>query len=459
MTPSTTRVVVELPDRRASPGPRSPRPSSSTKPALDPDLRAAAEDLLEIDHRGRVAADDDDAPARRPAVDVAGTPRRPRRRRRGSRRRSGAPSSSRARAVGHRQPAVGGRQRVARLAAPATTWRVSRARPRSRRAARRRGRSSCPRTTGRSTDGRLTSTFAAAPRAAASPSSAATFRSLEALTLLRPASASAASTSSRHASTHQHRDLCRACGRRPAGPRRAASRSSSVSRGQLQGRGEPGVGGGVVVGQRRGTGRRGAAGLGRPIARSSACSRVLRAALRQRRDHRHEARPERRGDRRGAAAAGTGCRRRQLRDEALDGQVTEATAGIGIARGRLYGRGGAECQTGACAAQRRRGPCRVGAGAVPARPPRSPTRFGGLGGRRDGRSRSSRRCASAGAPPGALARRTPAAGRDPAFDVAASGGVNASSSAGDRPAARTVLEGQRQAGRAASRPRRGSADR
>ena len=56
---------------------------------------------------------------------------------------------------------------------------------------------------GSPTDGRLTSTLAAAPRAAASPSREATLRSLEALTLLRPASASAAATSSTQASTQR----------------------------------------------------------------------------------------------------------------------------------------------------------------------------------------------------------------------------------------------------------------
>jgi hypothetical protein len=53
-------------------------------------------------------------------------------------------------------------------------------------------------------EGRLMSTFSAAPRAAASPSSAATRTSLAAFTLLRPARASAAVTSRAHALTQSN---------------------------------------------------------------------------------------------------------------------------------------------------------------------------------------------------------------------------------------------------------------
>ena len=87
-------------------------------------------------------------------------------------------------------------------------------------------------TSGSPTDGRLIRTLAAAPRAAASPRSDATLRSLEALTLLRPASASAAATSSTQAST-QRSGTSDAHGR---GLWSAAVRlafSSSVSRGSF----------------------------------------------------------------------------------------------------------------------------------------------------------------------------------------------------------------------------------
>ena len=142
---------------------------------------------------------------------------RPRRRPRGSRRRSASPSSSRA--VGRSAVTIrrdrGRWQRLARLAGRrrprASPWRGPRCRSRELLD---HGPSPHPRTPGRSTDGRLTSTLAAAPRAAASASSAATFRSLEALALLRPASASAAPTSSTGRPRHS-----RAGSRPPDGPR------------------------------------------------------------------------------------------------------------------------------------------------------------------------------------------------------------------------------------------------
>ncbi len=119
---------------------------------------------------------------------------------------------------------------------------------RSRREDRRRCAVIVPSNDGSSTDGRLTSTLAAAPRAAASPRSDATFRSLWALTLLRPASASAASTSSTHASTISNGTSAAS---RAAARRAVGSVLSLVVRvaGQLQRGGETGIGGGVVVGE------------------------------------------------------------------------------------------------------------------------------------------------------------------------------------------------------------------
>ena len=77
------------------------------------------------------------------------------------------------------------------------------------------------------------STFAAAPRAAASASSAATSRSLEAFTLLRPASASASATTLEAGLDAGERDL----GGVPRGglhrARSGRAFSSSVSRGSF----------------------------------------------------------------------------------------------------------------------------------------------------------------------------------------------------------------------------------
>ena len=168
------------------------------------------------------------------------------------------------------------------------------------------------------TDGRLTRTLAAAPRAAASPSSAATLRSLEALTLLRPASASATATSSTQASTQR------------------SGTSEAHERGRLE-RGRPAR---ALVVRVAGQLHRGARTRRRPSASSSASTRnrsasrrpvsfaqamevgvlgVLRAALGQGRDHRHEARRQAGRDRRGAAAAGHRRRRSERVDEPARG--------------------------------------------------------------------------------------------------------------------------------------------
>ena len=129
-------------------------------------------------------------------------------------------------------------------------------------------RSSRPRTSGSPTEGRFTKTLAAAPRAAASASSAATLRSLEAFTLLRPARASAAPTSSRQASTQVSGTsaACRAASLRAAV--RAATCSLGVL-GQLQRGREAGVGRRVVVGDDEEPVRELAAGRRRPRPRSS----------------------------------------------------------------------------------------------------------------------------------------------------------------------------------------------
>ena len=112
-----------------------------------------------------------------------------------------------------------------------------------------------------STDGRFTRTFAPAPPAAASPSSAATPRSLDALTLLRPASVSAADTTERHASS-----VAMGTSARPSRGRADGSASGRLLgvglAGQLHRGGERRVRRGVLVGESSRRAARSRAGRG-----------------------------------------------------------------------------------------------------------------------------------------------------------------------------------------------------
>ena len=99
-------------------------------------------------------------------------------------------------------------------------------------------------------EGRLTMTFSAAPWADASASRDATARSLAALRLLRPASASDATTTSRHAFTVRSGTSAATRAEARIAAVRAAF-SSSVSRGSLSAVGERRVGGRVLVGERQ----------------------------------------------------------------------------------------------------------------------------------------------------------------------------------------------------------------
>ncbi len=233
------------------------------------------------------------------------------------------------------------------------------------------GRSSRPRSSGSPTDGRLISTLAAAPRAAASARSDATARSLDAFTLLRPASASETSTRSRQAST-QDSGISDAS--------RAAAWSAADARGlllvgvagELHRRREAGVGAGVVVGERQEAvdqGGPGGVGPGEEVG----VLLVARPAGGQGRDHRDEPGPETGRDRRRAAAAGDGLGRGEGPDEAVERQVAKAgSAGRhraivgGTATGGRPRTEGRRDRTGGS----RRDGHRNGAGAVPARPPR-----------------------------------------------------------------------------------------
>ena len=95
-----------------------------------------------------------------------------------------------------------------------------------------------PSNEGSPVDGRLIRTFAAAPRAAASPSMAATSTSLAAFGLLLPASTSAAPTRSRQASRHSSGTSdARLAAVRIAVDR--ASISASVSRGSFSAAAKP----------------------------------------------------------------------------------------------------------------------------------------------------------------------------------------------------------------------------
>ncbi len=343
-----------------------------------PTSGAAAQDPLEVDGRRRVAPDDDHAQARRPAARRGERWRRPRRRRAGSPSAIGPPSRSRARedeavkaglrpgsARAVRRAPTSSRVSAARRS---TSWSSS-----STRAVMSCSNSASP------TDGRLTRTLAAAPRAAASPSSEATLRSLEALTLLRPASASAVATRSTQAST-QRRGTSEAT---RAADWRAAVRAARLVVGlarHLHRGTEPGVGLGVLVGEGQEPIREREAGLGRPGVEVGVLG-VLRAALRT------GPRPSPRDSPRarpptaealpppgtGAADPSAAMNPSSVRSRKRDPAVVWSIP-------RLYGCGSASVTTRSDRAahgfladtpHRRSHRVGAGAGAVPARPPRA----------------------------------------------------------------------------------------
>ena len=177
-------------------------------------------------------------------------------------------------------------------------------------------------------------TLAAAPRAAASPRRAATFRSLDALTLLRPASASAAPTSSRHASTHLSgtSDAARAAARIATD---RTARSASVSLGSLRRGSKPGIRRRVLIGQLQEPTVQTTTGRGGPGVQVRVL-RVARASLGQRRNHRDERRTEAGGDGRCAATTGDGLGRGEAIDEGAQGQVGERRS-RGFVHGLIVG--------------------------------------------------------------------------------------------------------------------------
>ena len=87
MIPDTSGSSLSSASRRRSSAGET-RPSSSTSRPSTPTVSARAQDLLEVDRRGRVLADDHHGEARRMAVSAPGTPRRRRGPRPGSRSRS-----------------------------------------------------------------------------------------------------------------------------------------------------------------------------------------------------------------------------------------------------------------------------------------------------------------------------------------------------------------------------------
>ena len=290
------------------------------------------------------------------------------------------------------------------------------------------------------TDGRLTRTFAAAPRAAASPSSAATSRSLEALTLLRPASASASADELEAGLDASRAGPRRRAARPPLSAAVRAPRSSSVSRGSFIARGEPGVGRGVLVGEVEEPVARGRW----PVADRPGVERgvlgVLRAALGQRatiatRPRRAPRRPPRRCRHPGTGSAdasrptnASSVRSRKRRS--ARGDLHAAIVRLRRARG-----------TGA-----RRRTASDADGSEPGR-----ARY------RRTRPASRRASASRGGPPSADGR-DPSAGRrcDRRLRPRAR---TSSSRPVDRPAPGAMLVGERRAGPAASRPRTASAAR
>ena len=226
--------------------------------------------------------------------------------------------------------------------------------------------------------GRFTMTFSAAPRAAASPSIAATFRSLDALTLLRPTSASASDDELDARLDGRHRDV----GGRPRGllaappcaphaPRPCRGAASSPRR-------TPAYAAASSSARSRNRAARARPPLDRPDVQRLV-SGVLRPALRERRDHRDERRAEGGRDGGRAAATGNGLGRGEPVDERGEGQVAEAPARRGIVwHPAIVG-----CDPVANAPPLRSGSTarggRVGTGAdaVPARPPRGPTTASG----------------------------------------------------------------------------------
>ena len=162
------------------------------------------------------------------------------------------------------------------------------------------------------------STFAAAPWAAASASSDATSRSLDAFTLLRPASASATPTSSRQASTQSSGTSAALARRRPqrgrrGRPARPRSRGAASSRPPRSRR--------TPRRRRRrasGSGRRGRGPVASAQARRSACCRVLRPAWDSDATIATRPAPEAGRDGGRTAAAGNGFGRGEPRDERIE---------------------------------------------------------------------------------------------------------------------------------------------
>ena len=303
--------------------------------AVDPGLLAAPEDLAEVDHRRRIPAADQDREHGSPThslgvrgdilahrlADLAGD--------RAAQEQSGA-------SAGHPLGPHPGSGSTGPRASPLRTpaWTVATISSMLSRIAMTRAVAS-PEYESSSTEGRLIRTLAAAPRAAASPRSVATSRSLEALTLLRPTSASAVADELQAGLDRAHRDV-----RRPTGGRR----QRLLPRGPLlvgvlgplhRGR-ELGVGVRVLVGEIEEP-RRQPPTDGLAAVMKLRVSGVLRAPLGQGRDHRHERRPERGADRRRAATAGHRCRGRQLVDERAERQVTEGGAGGGVCHPPIVG--------------------------------------------------------------------------------------------------------------------------
>ena len=221
MTPSTRRVVVERRGSAAVDAGLGRLAVELDEAGVDADLRAAAQDPLEVDHRRRVAC------RRSRRARPGGRPRRSRiarRRPRPTARRISvgdrpALEESRAAPRGHcqsRQPASGSRDSplsdgLAGVRGQSLDLvRASVVDPE---------RHLALRTPSSPTDGRLTRTFAAAPRAAASPSSDATFEVARRVDVApaRPAPRRAATSSTAGLDADQ-RDLGGAARRPPAAP-------------------------------------------------------------------------------------------------------------------------------------------------------------------------------------------------------------------------------------------------
>ena len=333
---------------------------------------------LEVDHRGRVAADDHDgedgrADRVRAAIgrDVLAD------RLRGSPRRSarpGAVGAARRRTRSVPSSSAGSGSRASPLR---TASRVGRGRSsRRRRAVSSPGPWPRRRTPRRRPTGRLTRTFAAAPRAAASPSSAATFEVARRVDVAAADERLGRATSSRHASTVTQRHLRARPRRGRAAPparrlllvglagqlHRRARTPRTRRRPRRPGRGTASRGAGRARPPARG-GAAWAAYFGRPwdsdatIATSAAPRDAATA----------EALPP----------PGTGSADASTVDEPAEGQVAEPRT-----RARRLAPGDCRLRSGANPAALRNASTAAagvgnGAGAVPARPPRHPTAASG----------------------------------------------------------------------------------